>query len=87
MPAESWGIQRFALWLAARKRIPKSSELFSSNPLPIAGVVDLDGPGDLQATLPLQQPVCGSPVVTDIDPASEMWPTVLKSVKSLLSMK
>ena len=143
----------FALWLAARKRIPKSSELFSSNPLPIAGVVDLDGPGDLQATLPLQQPVCGSPVVTDliggspeqqpdryraaspiellplgarqvvlagrmfgaqtpayeaavkkagdsievsisdaghfvfIDPASEMWPTVLKSVKSLLSMK
>ena len=143
----------FALWLAARKRIPKSSELFSSNPLPIAGVVDLDGPGDLKATLPLQQPVCGSPVVTDliggspeqqpdryraaspiellplgarqvvlagrmfgaqtpayeaavkkagdsievsisdaghfvfIDPASEMWPTVLKSVKSLLPMK
>ena len=143
----------FALWLAARKRIPKSSELFSPNPLPIAGVVDLDGPGDLKATLPLQQPVCGSPVVTDliggspeqqpdryraaspiellplgarqvvlagrmfgaqtpayeaavkkagdsievsisdaghfvfIDPASEMWPTVLKSVKSLLSMK
>jgi hypothetical protein len=121
--------------------------------LPIAGVVDLDGPGDLKATIPLQQPVCGSPVITDliggspeqqperyragspiellpfgtrqivlagrmfgpqtpayeaavkkagdaievsvsdaghfvfIDPASDMWPTVLKSVKSVLSIR
>lgn len=143
----------FALWLAGRKRIPKSSELYAANPLPIAGVVDLDGPSDLKATLPLQQPVCGSPVVTDliggspeqqpdryraaspiellplgsrqvvlagrmfgpqtpayeaavkkagdsievavsdsghfvfIDPASDMWPTVLKSVRSVLSIK
>jgi len=143
----------FALWLAARKRIPKSSELYSANPLPITGVVDLDGPGDLKATLPLQQPVCGSPVITDliggspeqqpdryragspiellpfgtrqivlagrmfgpqtpayeaavkkagdaievsvsdaghfvfIDPASDMWPTVLKSVRSVLSIQ
>ncbi|MBY0495692.1 MAG: alpha/beta hydrolase [Cyanobacteria bacterium] len=143
----------FAIWLAARKRIPKGSELFSSNPLAIAGVVDLDGPGDLRATLPLQQPVCGGPVVTDliggspeqqpdryraaspiellplgtrqvvlagrmfgpqtpayeaavrkagdsievsvsdaghfvfIDPASDMWPTVLKSVRAVLSMQ
>jgi acetyl esterase/lipase len=143
----------FALWLAARQRIPKNSELYSANPLPIAGVVDLDGPGDLKATLPLQQPVCGSPVITDliggspeqhpdryragspiellplgtrqivlagrmfgpqtpayeaavrkagdaievsvsdaghfvfIDPASDMWPTVLKSVRSVLSIR
>jgi acetyl esterase/lipase len=143
----------FALWLAARKRIPKDSELYSANPLPIAGVVDLDGPGDLKATLPLQRPVCGSPVITDliggspeqqpdryragspiellplgtrqivlagrmfgpqtpayeaavkkagdaievsisdaghfvfIDPASDMWPTVLKSVRSVLSIR
>ena len=142
----------FALWLAARKRIPKNSELYSADPLPIAGVVDLDGPGDLKATIPLQQPVCGSPVITDliggspeqqpdryragspiellplgtrqivlagrmfgpqtpayeaavkksgdaievsisdaghfvfIDPASAMWPTVLKSVRSVLSI-
>ena len=143
----------FALWLAARKRIPTSSELYSANPLPIAGVVDLDGPGDLKATIPLQQPVCGSPVITDliggspeqqpdryraaspiellplgtrqivlagrmfgpqtpayeaaarkagdsievsvsdashfvfIDPASDMWPTVLKSVTAMLSVR
>jgi acetyl esterase/lipase len=143
----------FALWLAGRHRIAQNSELYSANPLPIAGVVDLDGPGDLRATIPLQQPVCGSPVITDliggspeqqpdryraaspiellpfgtrqvvlagrmfgaqtpayeaavkkagdaievsvsdaghfvfIDPASDMWPTVLESVKSVLSIR
>jgi len=143
----------FALWLAGRHRIAKNSELYSANPLPIAGVVDLDGPGDLKATIPLQQPVCGAPVITNliggspeqhpdryragspiellpfgtrqivlagrmfgaqtpayeaavkkagdaievsvsdaghfvfIDPASDMWPTVLKSVKSVLSVR
>jgi acetyl esterase/lipase len=56
----------FALWLAARPKLPKTSELYSSDPLKLAGVVDLDGPGDLKATIPLQQPVCGSPVITDL---------------------
>src|SRR4029434_7508907 len=42
------------------------SELFVDNPLRLAGVVDLDGPADLKATLPLQQLVCGRPVVTDL---------------------
>jgi acetyl esterase/lipase len=142
----------FALWLAARHRIQKSSDLYSAAPLKITGVVDLDGPGDLKASLAIQQPVCGGPVITDliggspeqqpdryraaspvellplgarqvflagrmfgpqapgyeaaatkagdsiqvsvsdaghfvfIDPASSMWPTVLKSVKSVLSL-
>src|ERR1051325_10933097 len=31
-----------------------------------AGGVDLDGPADLKATLPMQQPVCGSPVITQL---------------------
>ena len=30
------------------------------------GVVNLDGPADLQAVLPLQDRVCGRPVVTDL---------------------
>jgi acetyl esterase/lipase len=55
-----------ALWLAARSKLPKTSELYSSNPLKLSGVVDLDGPGDLKATIPLQQPICGSPVITDL---------------------
>ena len=55
-----------ALWLAARPRIPKTSELYAENPLPLRGVVDLDGPPDLRATIPMQQPICGSPVVTSL---------------------
>ncbi|HVO99172.1 MAG TPA: alpha/beta hydrolase [Bryobacteraceae bacterium] len=56
----------FALWLAARPKLPQSSELYVKDPLRIKGVVDLDGPGDLKATLPLQQPVCGAPVITQL---------------------
>lgn len=55
-----------AMWLAARPKLPKSSELYVSDPLRLIGVVSLDGPADLKATIPLQQPVCGSPVVTDL---------------------
>jgi hypothetical protein len=29
-------------------------------------VVGLDGPADLKATIPLQQPICGAPVITDL---------------------
>ena len=143
----------FALWLAARHQIAKDSDLYSPSPLKITGVVALDGPGDLKASLAIQQPVCGGPVITNliggspeqqpdrfraaspiellplgarqvflagrmfgpqapgyeaaakkagdsievsvsdaghfvfIDPASSMWPTVLKSVKSVLALQ
>jgi acetyl esterase/lipase len=55
-----------ATWLAARPRLSKDSELFVNDPLRITGVVSLDGPADLKATIPLQQPVCGSPVITNL---------------------
>jgi len=55
-----------AMWLATRPKLANSSDLYVGNPLRLAGVVDLDGPADLKATLPLQQPVCGAPVVTDL---------------------
>ena len=55
-----------AMWLAARPKLTSTSDLYVSNPLRLTGVVDLDGPADLKATLPLQQPVCGAPVVTDL---------------------
>ena len=54
------------IWLAARRKLPPSSELYSKDPLPLRGVVDLDGPGDLKATLPMQQQVCGAPVITQL---------------------
>lgn len=55
-----------AMWLAARPKLPKSSDLYVSNPLPLSGVVDLDGPTDLKATIPVQQTICGSPVITNL---------------------
>jgi acetyl esterase/lipase len=38
-----------ALWLAARRKLRRSSELFATNPLPVAGVVSLAGIADLRA--------------------------------------
>jgi len=55
-----------ALWLAARGRLAPTSDLYVKDPLRLTGVLDLDGPADLKATLPLQQPICGSPVVTNL---------------------
>jgi acetyl esterase/lipase len=56
----------FAMWLAARPKIAKTSDLYVKDPLRLSGVVDLDGPADLKAVIPLQQPICGSPVITDL---------------------
>jgi acetyl esterase/lipase len=55
-----------ALWLGARTKLSKTSELYTSDPLRLTGVVGLDGPADLKATLALQQPVCGAPVITNL---------------------
>jgi pimeloyl-ACP methyl ester carboxylesterase len=55
-----------AMWLAARHKVAKGSELYTSDPLRLGGVVNLDGPADLKAMLALQQPICGSPVITDL---------------------
>jgi acetyl esterase/lipase len=38
-----------ALWLAARRRLPKESALFTSHPLPLLAVVSLAGIPDLRA--------------------------------------
>lgn len=54
------------LWLAARAKLPPGNELHTTEPLRLAGVVDLDGPPDLKATIPMQRQACGSPVITDL---------------------
>ena len=43
---------QLALWLAARRNLPKSSELYSANPLPVVGVVSLAGISDLKKYRP-----------------------------------
>jgi acetyl esterase/lipase len=51
-----------ALWVAARSRLPKSSLIYVSDPLPIRGVIDLAGVVDIEAFIPAEQ-VCGGAVV------------------------
>lgn len=55
-----------AMWLAARPKLSKASELYVADPLHLAGVVDLDGPVDLKAVIPMQRQICGDPVITNL---------------------
>jgi acetyl esterase/lipase len=53
-----------AMWLAARAKVPVRSELYANDPLRLTGSINLDGPPDLKATLPVEKQICGSGVVT-----------------------
>ena len=55
---------QLAFWLAARGKLPKSSVLYTNSPLPLKGVVSIDGPPDLEADRAIEKSVCGEPVVT-----------------------
>lgn len=55
-----------ALWLAARARLPKTSELYSPKPLAIAGVVVNGGPGDLEAAREHMKSPCGGDVISGL---------------------
>jgi acetyl esterase/lipase len=55
-----------ALWLAARQNVPGTSDVYVANPMPLNGVVSLDGPADLKAVIPDQKRICGAPVITDL---------------------
>jgi acetyl esterase/lipase len=56
----------FATWVAARPRLAPASEVYVESPIRVSGVVSLDGPADLKATIPLQRAICGQPVITDL---------------------
>lgn len=55
-----------AMWLAARAKLPRTSEVAVLQPLALRGVVNLDGPADLKAMFPVQQAVCRRSVVTEL---------------------
>lgn len=57
---------QLALWDAARFKLPKSSVLHAEYPLKVEDVVSVDGPADLAAFWPLQQQMCGAPVITKL---------------------
>lgn len=48
-------------WAAARPRLPAGSELRTGDPLPITGVVNLAGPGDLERFAPQVPLSCRAP--------------------------
>jgi len=52
-----------AIWAAARDRLPHDSVLYTPDPLPLRGVVDIAGPPDMAAETRVEQVACGSPVV------------------------
>jgi acetyl esterase/lipase len=55
-----------ALWLAARPKLAKTSELYTGDPVQLSGAISLDGPPDLKGALPQEKQICGSPVITDL---------------------
>jgi acetyl esterase/lipase len=55
-----------ALWLAARHKLSADSTLHTASPLRVAGVVDIDGPPDLESVIGMERQVCGAPVVEQL---------------------
>jgi acetyl esterase/lipase len=51
-----------ALWLAARRSLPRAATLYSKRPLPLSGAVSLAGPGDLAEFLERDGKGCGGAV-------------------------
>jgi acetyl esterase/lipase len=69
---------QLAVWAAARPKLPKSSELYRANPLPIAGVVSLAGIDDLEAYRANGPDACGGPATIDslVGPPTATHPDV-----------
>jgi pimeloyl-ACP methyl ester carboxylesterase len=55
---------QLAFWLAARGKLSRSSMLYAESPLLLKGVVNIDGPPDLESSRAIEQSGCGAPVVT-----------------------
>ena len=55
-----------AMWTAARRRLPKASELYVADPLPLRGVMDLAGPVDMTANIQGYEGLCRDTVITSL---------------------
>lgn len=53
-----------ALWVAARHKLPRDSEIASPDPLKIGAVVAIDGPGDPASDIARFEAACGVPAGT-----------------------
>jgi len=50
---------QLALWAAARKKVPRASEVYMANPLPVRGAVSLAGIVDMRAFVDYGRQPCG----------------------------
>jgi acetyl esterase/lipase len=55
-----------AMWSAARSRLPTSSPLYVTDPLPVRGVIDLAGPVDMTANIQGYEALCRDTVITSM---------------------
>jgi len=55
-----------AMWAVARSRLPGDSELYVKDPLPLRGVVNLAGAGDMDAYIQTEQRACDDKVVEKV---------------------
>ena len=55
-----------AMWAAARSRLPASSPLYLTDPLPVRGVIDLAGPVDMTANIKGYEALCRDSVITSL---------------------
>ena len=55
-----------AMWVAARARLSTASPLYVKDPLPIRGVIDLAGTGDMEAFIQFEQQGCHGAVVEEM---------------------
>jgi acetyl esterase/lipase len=55
---------QLALWLGARSKLPKTSELYTPDPLALKDIIDIDGPPDLAAAQPSESQFCPMPAIT-----------------------
>jgi acetyl esterase/lipase len=55
-----------AMWTAARARLPRSSDLYVADPLPVRGVIDLAGPIDMTANIAGYESLCRDSVITTL---------------------
>jgi acetyl esterase/lipase len=75
-----------ALWLAGRPKLPKTSPLFTANPLPISHVISLGGLPDLDATAHSPDNGCGCDVVVKLVGAGRADPYADTSVPPLFPL-
>lgn len=55
-----------AMWAAGRGRVPRSSPVYVTDPLPVRGVIDLAGPLDLTANISEYERLCADTVITTL---------------------